>query len=405
MAQKAKIRNIIFVIIVACCLFCVIGYKASGIIFDDIKLPTKSLLEGREYQKFPKISKKTLLKAKFQDEFETYIADLVPKRDRVMLTNAAVQRASIKASSLLFGYKTYPTFYGSKYCYTPSEDIIDEMPELQDEEWLYGLGETASSFNVVAENFQDINWYLYLPDRSSDSENSNAHALAANTVDYSYFKDKFISKLSPQFTYIDGSYSNSEERNKDYFSTDHHWQVQGAYKAYKKIMASMGKTPVSIDGFSVKCQSQFWGSCTRNGLCLAKEPDEVYDFDYVPSELEVNFDGKDKDMSALDEAYSSKEYKKSGKYANVYAEWFHNDTGLITIKNKKRSGSLLIIGDSYTNNCERLYAESYGTVYKYDSRFMDETLSDFLSSHKVDDVLVLLSGNKYVSDELKSVLK
>jgi hypothetical protein len=403
--QTGKVRNIIFIVIVACCFFCVIGYKAAGMIFDDIKLPTKSLLEGRSYQTFPELNKETLLDATFQDEFEGYVADLVPKRDRVMLTNAAVQRASIKSASLVFGYKTYPTFYGSNYCYTPSKDAVEEKPEFQSKELSEKLGQSASMFNNVASKYKNINWYVYLPDRSSYSEISNAYGLMSGAVDYSYFKQQFISKLNGQYTFIDGAYNNSAEHDNDFYRTDHHWQVQGAYKAYKEIMSKMGKEVISVDGYSVKCQSEMWGSCTRSGLCLAKEPDEIYDFDYDASSLEVNIDGKEKKMSSLDKTYSKKKYKKTGKFANVYAEWFHGDNGVATITNKKKTGSLLIIGDSYTNNCERLYAESYGTVYKYDSRWTDETLSEFLNTHEVDDVLVLLCGKNYVAENVKNVLK
>lgn len=86
--------------------------------------------------------------------------------------------------------------------------------------------------------------------------------------------------------------------------------------------------------------------------------------------MRVKINGKEQDAAKLDANIKSPAgYSKSSRYANAYAEIFHTDYGIIEIRNEEApDGTLLIIGDSYTNNCERLFAENYRTVYVIDPR-------------------------------------
>ena len=400
-----KLRNILLTALVTCGLFSVIAYDAMKLVDSSSDEQTYSALEGRKLQTFPELNIASVLNSQFQNKFEKYVADSVPLRSKIMLGNAFIQRSSIQAASLLFGFDSYPTFYGSNYCYTTSTDRIEEMPALQSSKSTEALNSSAAMFNSVAESHPDQNWYIYLPDRTSYSEASALHSLESNTMDYNYYENNFIGKLSDEFTFIDGSYASLEEHNDDFFSTDHHWQIQGAYKAYVKIAKAMGCTPIQANGFTKSCSSKFWGSCARNGLATIGKADTIYDIEYAASKLTVYINGKKNEIEALDKIYSSDTYKKADKYSNVYAEWFHTDYGTVTIKNSKKEGSLLIVGDSFTNNCERLYAENYGTVYVVDPRHTNETLNGFLESHQVDDVLIMLCGGNYTTQATLNALK
>jgi hypothetical protein len=79
-------------------------------------------------------------------------------------------------------------------------------------------------------------------------------------------------------------------------------------------------------------------------------------------------------------------YNKTRLLENVYASYFHNDFAVIEITNEQAPSeeTLLIIGDSFTNSFERLFAEHYHTVYVIDPRY-SESLDSFLVDHQIDD--------------------
>ncbi len=95
------------------------------------------------------------------------------------------------------------------------------------------------------------------------------------------------------------------------------------------------------------------------------------------------------------------------RFQNVYAEWFHSDHGLIEIENEsaETDKTLLIIGESFTNNVERLFAESYRKVYVVDPRLFEGNISQLMVAASPDDALVILSGTWSSEDVLKCIKK
>lgn len=120
--RMLKIRNAILLIgsalLLGGTLLCTVADRA-GISFPDWMAvnATHSNLEGRNYTKLPNASIDAVMSGKFQNTFESYVADLIPMRDEALLANARMQRLSIVPMSVLAGYNYYPTFFGSSYCY------------------------------------------------------------------------------------------------------------------------------------------------------------------------------------------------------------------------------------------------------------------------------------------------
>lgn len=97
----------------------------------------------------------------------------------------------------------------------------------------------------------------------------------------------------------------------------------------------------------------------------------------------------------------------SNQFTNRYSEFFHADQGLIEITTDDAASNrvLLIVGDSYSNSIERLFAAEYRTVYVVDPRHRSEKLDQFLCEHPdVTDVLFLMSDTYLFSEEAAAVL-
>ncbi|MBR0404365.1 MAG: hypothetical protein IJI68_04050 [Eggerthellaceae bacterium] len=88
-----------------------------------------------------------------------------------------------------------------------------------------------------------------------------------------------------------------------------------------------------------------------------------------------------------------------------YASYFHGDEGLLEIQADSGKGSLLIVGDSYTNCIDYLFANQYRHVYVIDPRYYTETIDSFMQDHEVDDAVMIMGSNTVVSDKTAAFLK
>ena len=400
-------RKIIFVCLVFVIIFCVMVNKGADILVSGYSSPTWSTLEGRYYQKLPKHDVVSLLSGTFQSEFEQYVADLVPQRDRVLLGNARIQRWAIEVANSPFGYIAYPTFFGSEYCYAPSLDVIAEKPYSQRSFSKRRLEKAAELYGALILENPDCNWVYYMPDRPGTFMEQPAAHYVSEMADYHYFEQNYLNKLPSQCKVVDGSYSTSAEYFDDHFRTDHHWQVSGAIKGYRSIMNALGREAIEFGEIKETFGGPYWGAAARNGCIVAGKGDVCYDvvFNQVP--LDITADGVEVKETWLCESYSNPwpAYEKDDMFSNYYGDWFHRDKGLITISNsQQKEGALLIIGDSYTNCFERFFTLSYNTVYVIDPRFFDSSINDFIVSHGIDDVVISITAAHAFSDDVLSKL-
>jgi hypothetical protein len=350
-----------------------------------------SELEARTYQAFPELSVATLSDGSFQSDFEQFAADSVPKRDGLIIYNAFAQRVVIQTANAPFQFGAYPTRFGSVDAYVPDDGLLLEIPAREDD--LVDVYQKASkAFGSMVESYPDVRWRFAMPDRSYSAESSPLHDYIANPADHSFIVDTFRSSCSGECVFVDLSASDFDEWRTWYFCSDHHWRVQGAYEAYCRICDSFGWDPVEAR-YTRLFDGPFYGSLVRKSLC-----NEAYDYIdglLVPlsGDVEVVVNGESKDVSYLGYAFRNDggAYVRQHKYENGYLHCFHGDAGILEIHNPDATNdaSLLIIGDSYTDNCEALYAATYSHVYVIDPRHYEGTLSSFFQAHEIDDALVL----------------
>lgn len=178
------------------------------------------------------------------------------------------------------------------------------------------------------------------------------------------------------------------------FRTEHHWSTEEAYEAYSGILAVMQPSTVPVTPHQiVQYEAPFYGSYARLGLCTPTEPDKISDLLYDESDISVCLDGR---KGSLEDLRHHALYENKGWNTDAftlrYEEYFHWNIGIIELTNLDTLSekTLLLVGDSYTNSIERLFAENYKTVYCIDPRYYKESLESFLADHKVDDLLFLL---------------
>lgn len=401
------IRNIAFVIIASTVLACVLARIAIGGIVPMFQPETQSYLEGREYQQAPRLTVKRLSNGTFQSEFEHFTSDSVPYRNNAILADATLERAIIELGNVPFGYEAYPTFFNSRYVFCPSWGSITEYPDTQKTLTQKALNDAAGVFSSLMTNNPDIRWRMAIVDRSRNSLASPARQYVAQPADYPFVMREFAELLPDACTVFDLSFSDTAAYYDAYFKTDHHWQVEGALQAYRRVVESFGKSPIDDVTLVTGYEGPFYGSEARSGL-ITDNSDSVEDVAYEQSALKVKANGKKKEPSFLG-GYSKwgDAYEKRNEFDNVYAHYFHGDPGIMEITNQQLedASSLLIIADSFSNNVERFFAENYQTVYVIDPRHYESSLQQFLNERKIDDAVFIMGSNTIVATSVLDCLQ
>lgn len=391
-------RNITFIVFTAIVTLLVISNIMHAALGSGYTIPSRSYLEGRIRQGVPEATPEALASGEFQSQAEQFLADRFPKRDGVLIRNAELQGMTIKLANLPFDYPALPTFFGSRYVYLPEWGSIQDIPFSQRDYPSKRVEAAAGKWASMMSAYPDSHWCFAMVDRAFTSDSSPAYKLIGRPADYQFFKERFSCACPRECLFIDLSCSSTEMYFSDYYHTDHHWQVQGATKAYRQIVTGLNREPKDFDDFVVVFDGPFFGSGVRSGLAPLAS-DVVYDVSYDTSNFSVSANGKDVPRSDVDEFLSDshKSYRKPAKYANVYADYFHGDYGLLEYFNADApEGSLLVIGDSYTNCMDRFFAENYQHVSVIDPRYCKNNLDAYVDELAPDDIVVLMSANNLI---------
>lgn len=403
-----KVRSIAFAFATSAFLAGVIAYLALGAV-GVLNVAEKSVLEGRAYEEVPDVTPMAVLKSDFQDALEAYLGDHVPNRDTVLLTNAKLDLTLISCANAPFGFAGYSTFYGSDHVYLPQYEAVVEKPSTQSEKSDEKLKKATKTYRSFIERHESINWAFCMPDRSNTTLASPLHDLVSKPADYGYYRKGITDNLQDLCTVVDASYDDAESFFASYFHTDHHWQIEGALRAYGGIMEALGKTPLEFGAAETVFGGPFWGANARSGLCTEGRGDTVRDVTISQPNLRVWLGSEEKSRAFIDEGLGDDpdSFTLSDTFGSAYAQWFHHaEKEVITIENDSvESGTLLIVGDSFANDLDRVFAQSYHTVYHIDPRYDTVDIDEFIETHDIDDGLILLNQSFITSKDVMDSLK
>ncbi len=360
--------------------------------------PSRSSLEGREYQT---ITGKNIVgnfaKGKLQNKLDQFFADRIPWRDEVLLANAELQRIGIRTAKIPFGYDCYPAFFGATNAVCEKAHALYKQPFKKSRYDKSHWNDIGKALSKAVKNNPSVNsWVLAMPDSSELCLASPLMKLVSKSADYDYVYSKIAGKLPEKINFLDlGSEfgpDGLEAYQKAYYITDHHWNICGGADCYSRVVKALGRTPIDTSNYYLAFDQQMFGSYAREALCDYIW-DDVYDIDYEHSNLSILIDGENVDYSKVDVVgtRNGKRFEKKDKFGSI---GFHTgNLPLIEYENldlDESAGSLLLIGDSYTNNNDRLYAETYKHVYSIDPRYYKGSISKLIAEHDIRDVAIVL---------------
>lgn len=338
-----------------------------------------------------------------QKEVEKEVGNSIPCKAVALLTNATLQRCAIAASDALFHWGYYPTYFGSGLLLDANNGRLFDVPERKSEALEERLKTVAGELEDLAERKRDVQIYLYFAPDSQNVLESPTSKLVSEFASYQDMLSVFKSD-DGNVTVIDGSVSYGQFEQQ-WYKTDHHWNIAGAYEAYCRIASAMHLDEAVPREYSTVTYDppSFYGAYSRRAL-FDSSNDVIAD--YIPNgidNLKVSIDGEASDYQSL--AHSDM-YERGGwnsnRFTNRYAEYFHTDYGMIEITNDEVTdgGELLIIADSYSNCMERYLALDFSKTYVMDPRHTDVAADDVLDEHPgINKVLVLMRRTNLTSDD------
>ncbi|MGE7943756.1 DHHW family protein [Lysinibacillus xylanilyticus] len=322
-------------------------------------------------------------------QVETYISDQFPARDTWMRNYVYFQRVMGK------------TYLNDKYAVDDDSGwIISKPAEAKfDEE----LASFASDLQNLSEGLAEKNipftFYSlpakatysrepspsYMPEDAGIANNARLHELVTDAgVDNIRLYDEMKNDFSA-------------ERN--FYKTDHHWTMRGAYAGYEALMKTMserlGETiePIPYEEANTYClPNKFAGSWNKILYMTVDNHDEIcYN---EPASFATQFtiyDGTiEGGVTAPYESVYGRAKQMSPDTVVNYADAYSRDFAELTIVNNDYDSDkhIVVIKDSYFNAIQFHVASHFKKLTVLDLRYLDKDVISYLQSMHPDYVVL-----------------
>ncbi len=412
--------------------------------------PTVSETEKRELAKFPEFSGEALLSGDYFADISTWFSDTMPFRDTLMNLNSKMQNF-LGTSGVLAGFNEGNQGDAIPETPTPGETLpegetaqentTNEPETFAPEEITYpadkGEAQHVEQLGsiVVCDNagFEYYNFVQSTADNYVKALNTagakfssiaNVYATVVPTSTDITLNEKVRAKLSVSgqkqaIDYMLGSATgvktfncfNNIKQHRDeyvYFRTDHHWTALAAYYAYEIFCQAKGITPLPQSAYEIWSFEGFLGTFYNDSgknPALGNTPDRV-DAYKPPCQYSMTITDKYGSTSSMPMLYDETNAPASYKYGTFIC----GDNPLSTITNESLTDgeACLVIKESFGNAFVPFLVYHYKTVYVIDYRHYTSSLSSFLSTHTVNDIIfvnnVSMTRNSSLVSDLASFI-
>ncbi|WP_096272589.1 alginate O-acetyltransferase AlgX-related protein [Paucisalibacillus globulus] len=367
-----------------------------------------SKTENRKLAQKPELTIEKLKDGSYMEEFEGYFTDQFPGRDRWLKSYIDYQRLTNK--TYIFDY-----FITKENWIYPKPDYDIYSAEIE---------ESTDRLNLFADFLKDKDIELYyfsvphrttvmsflLPDYIKPGNYlQNINVFMSNL----YTDENFVTvDLTNEFTKT----FSEEELSEMYFRTDHHWNLNGAFQGYKRIVDTLNvhsdhfiDTEVRIEDYQKICSDssvEFDGSYNKQVYRVVDESEELKCY-YKSKEVDydkytIYLNGQEREPSQV---YGQGIRKESSivNYSDLFT-YNYSELKIINERNKKLDNKILIIKDSYANPLVYQLAEHFYETTIYDPRYNeDQIIQEYIEEMDFDIVAFVynsthLYGKNYKFD-------
>ena len=328
-----------------------------------------------------------------QKKFDGAATDQFPFRMPLIKFAKAVDRGIIKLSYLQSGDDVIPADMTSEIYIMLNQEALILPPGILDEITIDKINERLQNYQEIATSFPEINFYIYYLETLPFSlyhPLNEFFSEADEGQSFNYFRSKLTDRINLGYMPLNGV----DDHLQHYYRTDHHANTAGIFEAYRGIYDLLSInyanipsqfTPSSMVNFP---DIAFWGTFARRTLYPIRG-DEFIGFLADFPICAVSDQG-------VVGVYDSREKYLQGEYptelyVDHYGAYFGSQQGLLEYHCETQTNrNILIVGDSYARPLVNLIANHYKHTFYVDLRQnSDFSLSEFTSSHDIDDFLIV----------------
>lgn len=327
------------------------------------------------------------MSGELQDALENKVLNNTPLRAQALLGNAKLQRTAIEASNNICKWPAYPCFYGSDtFCL----DGYDAVAQVFTSELVPGWQSFARELAEFAQSNPWADVIVYVAAENLDEDANpviNLVSNAARVTDLGAILEREVGSLENVEVIIQ-DYKSTDEFYEDYFKTDHHWNIQGAVKAYNEIAKIEGADYLKIEGLE-PIDVEFMGTRSRTGLIhLVDHP-----YDITNSFADISIDNG-YHLKNGDDHSQFETQDMLGQMTGFYGSYFRSGDGTYRRESASEAKGILLINDSFGYAIARPMAYGFGYVKQFqwfarDVRVKDASLYATLREYDMDTAVLL----------------
>ncbi len=301
-------------------------------------------------------------------ETESWLSDRIPFRSVLVGTDACAE--------VLTGRRTLLETW-------PVSGAFLEPP-------VHGSAKTAErrmkQFDTLAENL-GVPWQVIVPRTHGWLLRGKMNAL----LRMQYEAEREIYEALEQDPHFADALPDGTDPEKVYYRTDHHWNLEGAYLAYKAVCAADGLPVYPLEDYSVSRFEGFFGTTrSRSGLPA-----------FRGDTLECA-EPKDGIRMTLEngESFDHLIFPERAETYDGYAVYLDGNHGMLEIVHPEApGGTLLVYKDSFANCLLPLLSADYRRIVAVDARYYPGSFSEAAAAAgEVDKVLFVYSPDSLVND-------
>ena len=307
----------------------------------------------------------------FQDDYETYINDQFPMRDRWI---------SVKSvSEYMFG-----KVENNGIIYGDNGQLFEKFDTFNEER----LKNNIESINSFSEKYKDKVSLMIVPNSYEIYKESlplgSPQIMQGEIIDEIYSYLKYTNNINIMEKLL------INKDNYIYYKTDHHWTTFGAYISYCEFVNSIGVTPIELEQYNEVILNNFYGTYFSKAKPFNIDGDTLTYYEF--NDLTMNIIGDNEYDSLYD-------YTKS-TLRDKYSLFLRGNNPITIIKNNKLSNGkkILVIKDSFANSFVPFLTQHYEEVHVIDLRSFSMKLSDYMSENSFDNILILYNFINLATD-------
>ena len=352
-------------------LFCVFIF-GFGIFFFAAPDKEFSQQENRYLAEFVPPTWETLKSGEFMEDFEDYVVDQFPLRDKWINLKAWGER-------ILGKQENNKVYFGTdKQTLFAHFNLPADLPARV--EYVNKLG---SKLNIPV-------YFSLVPDKSfvySELLPDNAP-----NVDDGSMISAVQGVLSDKVTFIDLSGALSDDGA--FYRTDHHWTTMGAYQAYMALAQAMNGAYTTPAGSPVKVTDSFFGTTVSSAGTGWVTPDEMHI--WVGEDSGISVERYPNGTPVPGELYDESKLELKDKYSMFLGG--NQPLCILRNENAATDKKLMVVRDSYSDSLAPFLAQDYAEVHLIDLRYYKMPLPMYVMQNGIDEALVLYSNSNFSTD-------